>query len=94
VEDFLSLIQNVSDKALYFKTKAEELNALVLELQNEIASLRNDLNERNAEIETLKSKREVEIVNQNVPTNTPEDLNARIDELVREIDACLLHLKR
>ena len=94
MEDFLSLIQNVSDKALYFKTKAEELNALVLELQNEIASLRNDLNERNAEIETLKSKREVEIVNQNVPTNTPEDLNARIDELVREIDACLLHLKR
>jgi uncharacterized coiled-coil DUF342 family protein len=94
VEDFLSLIQNVSDKALYFKTKSEELNARVLELQNEITSLKNDLNERNAEIETLKSKREVEIVSQNALTKPPVDLNARIDELVREIDACLLHLKR
>lgn len=94
MEDFLSLIQNVSDKALYFKTKSEELNARVLELQNEITSLKNDLNERNAEIETLKSKREVEIVSQNALTKPPVDLNARIDELVREIDACLLHLKR
>jgi len=94
VEDFLSLIQNVSDKALYFKSKSEGLEARVLELQNEISSLKKDLNERNAEIESLRSKREVEIISQNVPANASVDLNARIDELVREIDACLLHLKR
>ncbi|GEM_PF-3129012 len=94
MEDFLSLIQNVSDKALYFKSKSEGLEARVLELQNEISSLKKDLNERNAEIESLRSKREVEIISQNVPANASVDLNARIDELVREIDACLLHLKR
>jgi uncharacterized coiled-coil DUF342 family protein len=90
----MSIIQNVSDKALYFKLKSAQLDARVLELQNEITSLKNDLNERNAEIEELKSKREVEIMSQDLPANAPTDLNARIDELVREIDACLLHLKK
>ena len=90
----MSLIQNVSDKALYFKTKSAQLDAHVIELQSEINALRQDLNERNAEIEQLKLKREVQNTSQEVTSNVSVDMNARIDELVREIDACLMHLKR
>jgi uncharacterized coiled-coil DUF342 family protein len=94
VEDFLSLIQSVSDKALYFKSKSQELSVRMLELQNEISSLKQELNERSAEIEELKSKRNVENMSQDASINVEVDMNARIDELVREIDACLLHLKK
>jgi uncharacterized coiled-coil DUF342 family protein len=94
VEDFLSLIQSVSDKALYFKSKSQELSARILELQNEISSLKQELNERSAEIEELKSKRSVENMSQEASIHLEVDMNARIDELVREIDACLLHLKK
>jgi phage shock protein A len=90
----MSLIQNVSDKALYFKTKSAQLDARVIELQSEINALRQDLNERNAEIEQLKLKREVQNTSQEVTSHVSVDMNARIDELVREIDACLMHLKR
>jgi phage shock protein A len=90
----MSLIQNVSDKALYFKTKSAQLDARVIELQSEINALRQDLNERNAEIEQLKLKREVQNTSQEVTSYVSVDMNARIDELVREIDACLMHLKR
>jgi phage shock protein A len=90
----MSLIQNVSDKALYFKTKSAQLDARVIDLQSEIDVLRQDLNERNAEIEQLKLKRQVQNTSQDVTSHVPVDMNARIDELVREIDACLMHLKR
>jgi chromosome segregation ATPase len=94
VEDFMSLIQNVSDKALYFKKKSEQLDTHVVELQQEIAALKQDLNERNEELFELKTTREVQNISQESQTNTSVDLNDRIDELVREIDACLMHLKK
>ena len=90
----MSLIQNVSDKALYFKKKSEQLDTHVLELQQEIAALKQDLNERNEELFKLKAAREVQNISQESQTNTSVDLNDRIDELVREIDACLMHLKK
>lgn len=90
----MSLIQNVSDKALFFKTKSMQLDTRVLELQNEIDTLKQDLKERNAEIEQLQLKREVQNTSQETSSSAPMDMNARIDELVREIDACLMHLKR
>jgi predicted nucleic acid-binding Zn-ribbon protein len=70
------------------------LDTHVVELQQEIAALKQDLNERNEELFELKTTREVQNISQESQTNTSVDLNDRIDELVREIDACLMHLKK
>jgi predicted nucleic acid-binding Zn-ribbon protein len=70
------------------------LDTHVVELQQEIAALKQDLNERNEELFELKTAREVQNISQESQTNTSVDLNDRIDELVREIDACLMHLKK
>jgi uncharacterized coiled-coil DUF342 family protein len=93
MEDLLSKIQTIREKALYFKQKAAGLELRVSELEGEIDQKNVRLTESTEEIQSLKislaeMQQKLESHSQN-STN----LNERIDELVREIDVCLEHLK-
>jgi len=93
MEDLLSKIQLIREKALFFKQKADDLELRVTELEGEVDQKNVRLTESNQEIQQLKTslaemQQKLESHSQN-STN----LNERIDELVREIDVCLEHLK-
>ncbi len=90
----MSLIQTVSNKALLFKEKSVQLEARVLELESEIDHLKRELEERNEAILAIKSTQGAQKSSLENHSNSSTDLNDRIDELVREIDACLMHLKK
>jgi len=94
MKEFMSLVQNVSDKALFFKDKADSLDARVLELELEMNGLKNQLNEKNEEIRSITIAQETQKTSLESASNPTNDLNDRIDELVREIDGCLLRLKK
>ena len=93
MEELLSKIQQIREKALFFKQKAADSELRVAELEGQLNQKNVRLAESTEEIQQLKislaeMQQKLESHSQN-STN----LNERIDELVREIDVCLEHLK-
>jgi chromosome segregation ATPase len=96
MENLTKLIEQVSDKALGFKQKVAELEATLQAVQSELDESRNQLSQSKAENELLKADLERQMNDQpenSTIASSDELLNERIDELVKEIDACLAHLK-
>jgi multidrug resistance efflux pump len=96
MENLTKLIEQVSDKALGFKQKVAELEAALQAVQSELDESRNQLSQSKAENELLKADLERQMNDQpenSTIASSDELLNERIDELVKEIDACLAHLK-
>jgi len=93
MEELLSKIQQIREKSLFFKQKAADLELRVADLEGQLNQKNVRLAESTEEIQQLKislaeMQQKLESHSQN-STN----LNERIDELVREIDVCLEHLK-
>jgi chromosome segregation ATPase len=96
MENLTKLIEQVSDKALEFKHKVAELEAALQAVQSELDESRNQLSQSKAENELLKADLERQKNDQpenSTAASSDELLNERIDELVKEIDACLAYLK-
>lgn len=93
MEELSGLIQQVTEKSKKMKAelvmKTDALNQLQVEF-NKLTSQKAEFEQRvkNLEEELAQAKEIREETSQEV------DLNARIDELVREIDECIHHLKQ
>lgn len=93
MEELSELIQRVTEKTKKMKAelvmKTDALTQLQIELQN-ITSQKAEFEQRVKELEKeLAQAKEIRLV-----SNQEIDLNERIDELVREIDDCIHHLKQ
>ena len=93
MEELSELIQRVTEKSKKMKAelvmKTDALTQLQIELQN-ITSQKAEFEQRVKELEKeLAQAKEIR-----VESNQEIDLNERIDELVREIDDCIHHLKQ
>jgi chromosome segregation ATPase len=93
MDDLLLKIQLIQEKALSYKQKVADLEMQVSILEEEVHQKNVRLAESATEIDQLKGsmvemQQKLESHSQN-----SNDLNVRIDELVREIDVCLEHLK-
>jgi len=93
MEELSELIQRVTEKSKKMKAelvmKTDALTQLQLELQN-ITSQKAEFEQRVKELEKeLAQAKEIR-----VESSQEIDLNERIDELVREIDECIHHLKQ
>ena len=93
MEELSELIQRVTEKSKKMKAelvmKTDALTQLQIELQN-ITSQKAEFEQRVKELEKeLAQAKEIRVV-----SNQEIDLNERIDELVREIDDCIHHLKQ
>lgn len=93
MEELSELIQRVTEKTKKMKAelvmKTDALTQLQIELQN-ITSQKAEFEQRVKELEKeLAQAKEIRVV-----SNQEIDLTERIDELVREIDDCIHHLKQ
>jgi chromosome segregation ATPase len=93
MEELLSKIQMIREKALFFKQKATDLELRVTELESELEQKNLRLDASIEEIEHLKSSLAETQEKLESHSQNSSSLNERIDELVREIDVCLEHLK-
>lgn len=96
MEVLTNLIQQVTDKALEFKQKAAELEVELHTVKLSLNENQTQLSQSKAENVTLQAELERQMNNQpenSLTTSSDEVLNERIDELVKEIDACLALLK-
>ena len=93
MEELSALIQQVTEKSKLIKINLIEKTNLVEQLQVEIGTLRSE----KAEFEQRVNDLERELAQAKTIGHSNEqkvDLNDRIDELVREIDECIHHLKQ
>jgi predicted nuclease with TOPRIM domain len=93
MDELTGLIQQVASRTRVLR---ERVTAEVAEKERLQVELNRVITENGRIQERLRElEQEVVRLRENQVVNVPTvDLNARIDELVREIDECVLHLKK
>jgi len=93
MKELSALIQQVTEKSKLMKIDLVEKTNEIERLQKELEKLRSEKAESERKVDELK--REVARATMVQHSNQPDGgLNERIDELVREIDECIHHLKQ
>lgn len=93
MEELLSLIQQVANQSKRLK---EEVDLKTLEINRLKAEL-IDTTAQKTECEAKLIQLTGELKHKNIPASTVEttvNVHERVDELVKEIDECIHHLKR
>ncbi len=93
MKELSALIQQVTEKSKLMKVDLIEKTSEIERLQKELEKLRSEKAESERKVDELK--REIARATMVQHSNQPDGgLNERIDELVREIDECIHHLKQ
>jgi hypothetical protein len=93
MEELYKLIQEVEIQSKKLKSKLNEKSDEVAILKHQLNSITEQKNEYEAKLMHLTASLEQKNTMEGKSINE-NDLHQRVDELVREIDECIAHLKQ